>query len=226
MSNDARNIQLAMYSAFFARLGEAEDSCAVAPDAWARFCAAAKGAGALENAAPPAYEDYRHFFNCILTPGYPGALVPVESLYKSRQGSGAVSDGALGCYLSDSARHMRAVCANLGVEIPDEFAAVPDHLVLLLELNEFLRDHAPAQDARSFARSHFDWLEHYRKALGARLRNEDDAALVRMGAFYDALLGSLERFVFEEGGTIPVGEAGNGENRRRKENVEGVLVYG
>lgn len=193
--SDLRKEQLEVFSTMFIRTDAGGfEECTSAP-LWDAFVSGASHDLALAIAQPPSYDDYRHYMNRILTPGIPGSLPLVESLYKDWGGRSAGLQHGQGYYLGESAQHARAVFDSLGIEIPHEYESMPDHLVLLLELFEYLRDNASAQDAADFARHHFDWLVDYRQALATRMENENDASLVEVAQFYRHLLSYVEEFV-------------------------------
>lgn len=196
MSN-VRNNQLAIFSVFFTRTEEAEYKAATQDGVWNEFCAAAPDI-AQEIKAPLSYSTYRHFVNRVLTPGIPGALPPVESLYKDWGGHKAGLQYGQGFYLGESAKHVRALYESQGIEIPREYQAMPDHLVLLLEFNEYLREQHSALDAYDFVQHHFDWLADYRSALSSRSHTEADKTLVQALDFYQHLLSYIEQFVFSD----------------------------
>lgn len=149
---------------------------------------------------PLSYEDYRHFFNLVLTPGMPGAVLPVESLYKPwREAERIPMAQRKGFYLGSSALHVTDLCNRLAIEIPPAYTAKPDHVLLLVELLEFLRAHAPEEDARDFAARHFDWLAAYRAAFEARRETERDERIRRALEFYEGISYVFDRFA-EEGG--------------------------
>ena len=162
---------------------------------WEEFCAAAPQAVASTLVAPPSYNDYRHFINTTLTPGIPGALPPVESLYKDWGGHKAGLQHGQGYYMGDAAKHMQALYAHLGLEVPQDFQAMPDHLVLLLETAEYLHENTTDAELFDFVEHHFDWLKDYRSMLTERARATDDAACMHGAHFYAALLAYIEAYV-------------------------------
>ena len=195
--DDTRNEQLAVFSVLFTRSDEAAYARCCAPASWGAFQAAVPSRVASALPEPPLFDDYRHFMNRMLTPGMPGALPPVESLYKEWGGHAAGLQQGQGFYLGDAAKHVRAVCESLEIQIPSEYQAMPDHLVLLLELFEYLRTHAPAEDARDFAEHHFDWLGEYRSVMMLRAGAQGDPVLERVAEFYGQVLAAIDSFVFE-----------------------------
>ena len=105
----------------------------------------------------------------VLTPGMPLAAMPVESLYKPWTSlPGSQFGGARGLYLGDAARHVQALYDALQVEVPERFAAMPDHLTLLCELLALYVEAGNEEAARLLARDHFDWLDAYDAALSER----------------------------------------------------------
>lgn len=144
-------------------------------------------------AAPLPLDRYRAFCNAILTPGIPGSVLPVESIYKpwSEIISGGIGQNT-GYYLGDHAQHIIALCDQLHIAIPQEFSATPDHLALLLELFAFMRANAPAQAWNEFSENHLDWLPTYEEALAEREALEPDQALAQSIRFYEQLTGLLE----------------------------------
>ena len=194
--------RLSDISAVFYRMDEDAYEQVGASPAWASFFAAnaESDGGADPIFALPAYDEYRHFFNTVLTPGMPGAVLPVESLYKQWGGTRDAHTGSIngtGFYLGASARHVASLFDQLSIDIPEEFSATPDHLVLLVELYEFLRAHAAGADVDAFARDHFDWLPDFREALLERIGREEDDGLVNTGAFFAQVVSFIEGSVGE-----------------------------
>lgn len=112
--------------------------------------------------------------NYVLLPGMPLAALPVESLYKPWSAAPGNAFGAQrGLYLGDSAQHIQAVCAALELDVPERYAAMPDHLSLLLDLLALFVESGNAQAAADLAADHFDWLGDYDVALA---RKAADAA--------------------------------------------------
>lgn len=182
-------------SALFTRVSEAEYASAMTGGAGMKFLDADSSDSAFE---VPTYQNYRHFFNRVLTAGMPGALPPVESLYEDWGGHRCGLQHGQGYYLGQAAEHVMSVCDSLDIGLPEGFDATPDHLAILLELNDFLGDHAPVIQAQAFAARHFGWLSDYRSALAERLEGESDASLKQVGAFYRRVLVLIEQAVLED----------------------------
>ena len=71
-------------------------------------------------------------------------------------------------YLGDPARHLSQVYRELAIEVPAEFASMPDHLTLELELLALLLDAGNGEAARQLAADYPDWLCEYDAALADR----------------------------------------------------------
>ena len=190
--------QMSIQSTFFSRCSESEYAQATVIDNWNAFVAAGRHGVRVSMPEVLSYSDYRHFFNQVLTPGMPGALPPVESLYKDWGGHKAGLQHGQGFYLGDSARHAQQLLDTLQIDIPKEYFATPDHLLILLELYGFLLEHASAGEAQSFATSHFDWLDIYCNLLDKRLESETDESLKAAGVFYQGLICYIEDMVTSE----------------------------
>lgn len=87
---------------------------------------------------------------------------PIESLYKvwTTDPSCEMPMANLKGYLkSDWACHMEELLTKSGVEIPEQFAYCPDHLVLEFEFFSLLIEEATLEAQLMFAEHHFDWLK-------------------------------------------------------------------
>lgn len=177
---------LAMFGQMFSRLDENDYRFIEDPAVWQDFITSCDTSTASDVlAAPLPYERYRAFVNAIFTPGIPGSVLPVESLYKPWSEYNPEGIGSnTGYYLGDHARHIIALCEDLHIAIPEDFKATPDHLALLLELLAFLQAEAPRGAAQDFAAHHLDWLSAYRQELDQREQLESDDALARSIHFY------------------------------------------
>ena len=148
---------------------------------------------------PPTFQEKRDFAARHFTGGLPGSAVPIESLYaagSSRAGVGYLR--SVGAYLGDSARYMRELVARLGLEIPEEYSACPDHLALELDLTAVLLRSGMRHQALTFVRERFAWLESYRQQL---LKIDDDDASFYIG-LVDAVMGIWLKNLVSEGETI------------------------
>ena len=104
----------------------------------------------------------------LLTPGGAAFLLPVESLYKMwadpswRGRDGASAFGASKhLYMGDPAHHVKALYERLEIDVPPEFAAMPDHLTLLCEVAALYGDADNHPALRTFLDEHLDWLGAY-----------------------------------------------------------------
>lgn len=168
---------LSFAAPLFSRLSDDAYEAAVADDAWAAFELEAAGLfrdeakrvrllSALEPLDPGAYAAFR---NEVLVAGMPFSVLPVESLYKRwSEREGNAFGAARGLYLGDSARHMMALYQELELEVPQEFASMPDHLSLELEVLALFLEAGNHAAARTFAAEHLDWLADYDEALAGK----------------------------------------------------------
>lgn len=85
---------------------------------------------------PPTYDEKRLFAARHFTGGLPESAVPAESLYTTWSNGSLPSpfSKAEGMYQGDSARYMRDLVERMGMRVPPEFSACPDHLALELDL--------------------------------------------------------------------------------------------
>lgn len=123
---------------------------------------------------PPSYEEKRAFAARHFTGGLPESALPVESLYRSRTTGAPTSPLSQGdgSYMGDSASYMQDLVERLGLKVPPEFSACPDHLALELDLLAVLLRSGLHDEARTFLVERFSWLTAYRMRL---LALEDDA---------------------------------------------------
>lgn len=163
---------------------------------------------------PPSFEEIESTQNNLFTGGMPLAALPIESLYRvwSKQGEGPFGR-VRGMYQADCARHARVLCKKVGIEIPYEFSATPDHLALLLDLTALFLEAGNVAAARQVADDHLSWLDSYEALLGRRaseaLEVEGYTASHRKGLeegilFYRALVASIS-CALREMGQLPTG---------------------
>lgn len=117
---------------------------------------------------PPLYEEKQAFAARHFTGGLPQSAVPVESLYTDWEVPGKVNPvigKQKGLYLGASARYMRALVEQLGLEVPPAYADCPDHLALELDLVAVLLRSGMGAEARQFMAERFGWLTDYRLKL-------------------------------------------------------------
>lgn len=123
---------------------------------------------------PPSYDEKRLFAARHFTGGLPGSAVPVESLYTAWSKGSLPSpfSKAEGMYQGDSARYLRDLVERMGMEVPPEFSACPDHLALELDLIAVMLRSGMREEALLFVRERLSWLTSYRMRL---LELDDDA---------------------------------------------------
>lgn len=118
--------------------------------------------------AAPDVEAHESFASRCLTGGLPTSAVPVESFYFVGE------DGCRSaCYLQEPALYMKSVFDSLGLDLPDAFAAMPDHLSLELEIAALYWDLGLADQARLFLRERTAWLPAYRLRLAEASESND-----------------------------------------------------
>ena len=124
---------------------------------------------------PPTYQEKKAFAARHFVGGLPESALPVESLYQpwtAVAGSSPFSRNAGGLYWGDSALYMRDLIERLGLQVPPEFSACPDHVSLELDLAAVLLRSGMKEEARLFLSERLAWLTAYRLRL---LALEDDA---------------------------------------------------
>lgn len=143
---------------------------------------------------PPAAHEKRAFAAAHFTGGLAQTALPVESLYRDERGwlrkacRQRDAGGESGSYMGPTARYMQAQCDALGLSVPQEFGAWPDHLSLELDMVAVLLRSGMAKAACGFAAERFAWLSVYRM----RLLELGDEAL-----FYVALIDLIVGIVSE-----------------------------
>ncbi|MCI8469004.1 MAG: molecular chaperone TorD family protein [Eggerthellaceae bacterium] len=113
---------------------------------------------------PPSYEARRAFAARHFTGGLPESAVPVESLYRPEVPTDPATPRG-GAYLGEAALYVRDVIAGLGLEVPADLTACPDHLSLELDLVAVLLRSGMDEAARAFVAERFGWLTAYRTRL-------------------------------------------------------------
>ena len=117
--------------------------------------------------APPTYDEKRAFAARHFTGGLPDSAVPVESLYATWSNGTLPSpfSRCAGMYQGDSARYMTDLVERMGMDVPPQFAACPDHLALELDLAAVLLRSGARDAARQFLSERLAWLTAYRMRL-------------------------------------------------------------
>lgn len=107
------------------------------------------------------FQAMKTIYNRCLAGNFPPFILPVESLFKrwtedrTAQVSIASSKGYL---LGDSALHIQYLFKEFQLEVPSDYAQMPDHLALLLELLAYMLINRPTDECRDYLQDHFDWL--------------------------------------------------------------------
>ena len=91
-----------------------------------------------------------------------------------------------GFLLGDSALHMQALFENLGLEVPEEFRACPDHLALEMEFLSLLYRWSADRAIKRFIEDHLDWLPQLKEKLSeAQAHPVYAGAVEALGHFLD-----------------------------------------
>lgn len=118
--------------------------------------------------APPTFEEKRAFAAQHFVGGLPDSVMPVESLYATWTQCPSVQtpfSAQKGLYLGDSALYMKELIERMGMSVPAEFAACPDHLSLELDLVAVMLRSGMLDQARQFLMERFEWLTALRMDL-------------------------------------------------------------
>lgn len=125
--------------------------------------------------SPPSPQEKNEFAALHFTGGLPGSALPIESLYsewnRSARGD-SLFPQAKGLYWGDSARYMKELIGSMGFDVPEMFAACPDHLSLELDLIAIMLRSGMNREAQMFLGERLEWLTGYRMRL---LELGDDA---------------------------------------------------
>jgi TorA maturation chaperone TorD len=136
-------------------------------------------------------EGLLELYTTSMTPVGHKSLLPVESLYKpwtdDKENYPQVH-GKKGYLMGDPALHMLELYRRVGFEIPEEFKAQPDHLILELEFLSVLYENCPDTMVLQFMKDHLDWVPDL-LAKGKELN---------IALFYYSVLRILDAFVKQE----------------------------
>ncbi len=103
-----------------------------------------------------------------------------------------------GLLMGDSAVHLLDVYRQFGLEVAEEFSAVPDHLVMELEFLACLYRWGTDAQVQLFVRDHLDWLPSML----------DELEKVRPHSFYRSLMEVLDLFLRTERKRLEIGNDG------------------
>ena len=93
-----------------------------------------------------------------------------------------------GLLMGDSALHMAAIFQCAGVEVPEQFVACPDHLVLELEFLAALYREVGDREVEQFIGDHLDWIPELKKEI----------MKLHPHAFYRSAVETLDLFLHRE----------------------------
>lgn len=96
--------------------------------------------------------------------------------------------GEKGYLMGDSALHVRELYQFFGLQVPENFSGMPDHIVLELEFLAFLIEEGAGEFVRAFLRDHLDWIPEM-------VRRSQEC---HPSPFYCSVLETLETFVKSE----------------------------
>ena len=122
----------------------------------------------LIEAEPDGFDQFCSLYAKTLSEGEKRAALPVESLYKPWTKDHTCTlpfSKSKGYLQGDSALHIKFLLEKFQIEIPSEYAGMPDHLSILLELLAYFIEHAPEEFTAQFLAGHFDWLAEYEEKL-------------------------------------------------------------
>lgn len=106
-----------------------------------------------------------------------------------------------GYLMGDSALHLLTLYQHCGLEIPDRFKGMPDHLILELEFLSLLYRHAGDREIRRFMEDHLDWIPSLL----------EQCKRVQAHPFYLSLLELLQLFLKSEKARLEREEYGKAE---------------
>ncbi|WP_339062170.1 molecular chaperone TorD family protein [Tepidibacillus marianensis] len=107
------------------------------------------------------------FVRCFMGVEQPYAP-PVESIYKvwtTDPTSSLSMAKSKGYFYGDPALHLKHLYQQFQLELPDEYANMPDHLTLIIEFLTFLILEGTDQQVSQLLADHFDWLDDFRTEL-------------------------------------------------------------
>ena len=106
----------------------------------------------------PVYKKLKADYHSLFFPLY---VVPVESDYKEWSKTDEVSGamkGEKGFIMGDPAVEMINRYRMAGIEIPQTYKDIPDHIAILLEYASLLCENIKREDRASFVSGHLDWV--------------------------------------------------------------------
>lgn len=137
------------------------------------------------------FKEFKKIFaRCFLGIFQPFAA-PIESVYKvwtTDPTARTPIAKSKGYVMGDSALHIQHLLQQFGLEIPEEYKMMPDHLTIILELYSFLNERCSPQECEIFINDHLDWLADFKQAL----------TLVKENDFFLNILDVLQKIINEE----------------------------
>ena len=104
------------------------------------------------------YQKLKADYHSLFFPLY---VVPVESVYKEWSTTDDVTGGMKGekgFIMGDPAVEMINRYRMAGIEIPQTYKDIPDHIAILLEYASLLCENIKREDRASFVSGHLDWV--------------------------------------------------------------------
>ncbi len=115
----------------------------------------------------------------------------VESTYKkwtTDQSCSLAYANHYGLLQGDYALHMAEIYRQLSINVPPEFRATPDHLILELEFLSLLFRYATPQQTQIFIADHLDWVAELKEVIDR----------VRPNSFYSRIIELIILFLSYE----------------------------
>lgn len=143
--------------------------------------------GAFQTFLEVLKNEYDTHFSCSIG----GGISLIESYYKPWTQDMTCSlpfASSKGYLVGDSAVHLSELYRHCHIEVPEEFKAYPDHLVLELEFLSFLYQWATDGEIKKFIRDHLDWIPSLKEAF---IRHH-------VHSFYLSVLEVLDLFLEKE----------------------------
>lgn len=99
---------------------------------------------------------------------FPPFALPVESVYKEwahEEETPLIGPGIKGMLMGNPAIDILRRYKSLGIQIPELFKDMPDHLALLLEYMALLCENTTEEEQRRFLQDHLDWIPEFRRLI-------------------------------------------------------------
>jgi len=155
----------------------------------------------LEGEADLLMREMKNEYDRLFSKGYGESVSLVESCYKPWThipGCSLPFASEQGLLMGDSAFHLLDIYHQFGLEVADEFKAIPDHLVMELEFLSYLYRWGTEADIRMFITDHLDWIPLLKEELKK----------VHPHPFYRSLFEVLDLFLNTERIRLEIGDHG------------------